>query len=435
MLAASVRCLLPLLAATITMQLSTAPALSRTSHPNDPLRMMPQTQLQFAPTPSRAIRDCHSLHSTCSWQLTAGSLGDDQIYAVARTRVGDFVVAGHTRPNFRARYDGWIMYLSASGDVLWERTLGGPDTEQIYGVVAMDNGDVVAAGHTRSDGAGESDFWVVRLDYQGNVIWERTLGSFNNDQASALIEAEDGGVVVTGFTSSRAHGERDAWIVALDANGRTEWDRIIANPGTDVISSIALLPSGDFAVAGHTQTPGQATFDFWVLKLRHDGEVDWRRQFHNGEFFAATSVAAGTDGSIFVAGLSEPIEGASSRAVLMHLSEEGNPVWRRDIGGHTFNRAKGDGAWALAAMPGGDIVVVIATASQGAGSTDARLARFSPGGTLLWEHTFGGSKWDYPTAVVPTLEGGLLIGGITTSSGAGYEDGWLVRLDRRGKLD
>jgi hypothetical protein len=113
---------------------------------------------------------------------------------------------------------------------------------------------------------------------------------------------------------------------------------------------------------------------------------------------------------------------------VLRLDGGGALVWQKLIGG-----PKTDGGWGIAATADG-FVVMAATASHGAGSTDAWLMQFDPAGELVWERLFGQSLWDLPTAILVTRDGGLMVAGYTTSQGNGQEDFWLLRLDDQGEL-
>ena len=372
---------------------------------------------------------CPDGPSVCTWERTFGGHGAEKAYATTEMADGGFVVAGHTLSRGRLRYDAMVVRFDRTGRILWQRIFGGRDTEQIYGIVALKDGGVAVAGHTRSSGAGESDIWVVRLDTGGKIVWQRTFGGTANDRARSIAAAPDGGLIVAGFTRSRGAGDGDAWILRLDRDGKLIWDSVYGKKGDDGAFNIIPLPGGGFAVAGYSQGLGEDAYEFWVLWVDDGGWVKWERRFRRGMFAAATALTPASNGGLYVVGMSHETSKERPNVWVLHLDRYGAFVWQKQIGG-----PKTDGGWGVAATADGGFVVLAATASRGAGSTDAWLMRFDRSGKLLWERLYGQALWDRPTALLVTRDGGLLVTGYTTSKGNGQEDFWLLRLDDRGRL-
>lgn len=374
-------------------------------------------------------RSCPDDSSICTWERTYGGRLAEKAYAVTEMADGGFAVAGHTLSHGRPRTDAVVVRFDRAGKVLWQRVFGGPATEQLYGIVALADGGVAVAGHTRSRGAGQSDVWIVRLDADGRRVWQRRFGGPANDRARSIAAAPDGGVVVAGFTRSRGAGDGDAWLLRLDRHGELIWDSVYGAEGDDGAYNVIPLPGGGFAVAGYSQGLGREAYELWVLWVDDRGWVKWERRFRRGMFAAATGLTPAANGGLYVVGLSHRSSSERPNVWVMHLDRYGAFVWQKVVGG-----PKSDGGWGLAATADGGFVVLAATASRGAGSTDAWLMRFDPAGKLLWERLYGGALWDRPTAILVTRDGGLMVTGYTTSQGTGEEDIWLLRLDHRGRL-
>jgi len=364
-----------------------------------------------------------------TWDRVVGGPAADRAYAVAPLPDGGVVVAGHTRAGGVLRDDGMVVRLDASGTPVWQRVVGGFDTEQLYGIARLPDGGYLAAGHTRSAGAGESDLWLLRLDGDGRVAWQRVEGGPANDRGRTLIALPDGGAVVAGFTASRGAGGRDAWVLRVDASGSVLWQRTFGGSGDDGAFALAPAPGGDVFVAGHSQDAGDRSFRPWVARLSADGDTVWRRSYPDGPFSAATGLAPAADGGLAVVGLrAERALGGDDIRVL-RLGSAGEVLWDRRLGGPGR-----DTAWGVVASGDGGFVLAGASASFGAGSADAWIVGLDGQGRTLWESLHGGALWDRPTALARRAGGGLLVGGYTTSRGAGFEDFWLLALDARGRL-
>ena len=105
----------------------------------------------------------------------------------------------------------------------WARTYGGSDFDRAFFIQQTSDGGYVAAGYTASGGAGISDFWVLKLSLAGVIEWQHTYGGSGDDVAYAVQETSDGGYVVAGYTDSFGAGESDYWILKLTSEGDVEW--------------------------------------------------------------------------------------------------------------------------------------------------------------------------------------------------------------------
>ncbi len=366
----------------------------------------------------------------CTWEHTYGGALSDKAYGVARLPDGDVIMVGHTRSAFNLSDDVQVLRLDPAGGLRWRREFGGRGTDRAYAVAVAADGGALVAGHTRSQGRGGSDVWLLRLDAQGQLQWQRTFGGNGNDRARTVIATLDGGSLVGGFTRSRGDRAGDAWLLRLDAQGELLWERTFGGAGDDGLYHLALLADGDVAAVGHRARLGvddRPQFDLWALRLDPKGAVRWSRTVNHSAFDAATGVAPTADGGLVVIGLTSPRLGKSD-VLAVRFDPEGKVVWQRTFGGEGS-----DTAWAVATLPAGGYVIAAATASRGHGSSDAWLMGIDEAGRLRWERLYGGALWDRPTAAAAD-GAGILMAGYTTTRGAGQEDMWLLRLDGLGKL-
>lgn len=191
--------------------------------------------------------------------------------------------------------DIWMIRLDASGILLWQKTLGGSNPDNGYCIRTTDDGGYILAGTTNSsDGDisghyGHEDAWVVKLDPEGNKIWDKNLGGGAYDYAYDIVQTGDGGYIVVGKTSSidgdvsgNHGGAADMWIVKLDRAGNLVWQKTLGGSNDDKAHSIAPTDDGNYLIVGQTQSldadvgvPKGAT-DIWVLKIDPAGEILWQ---------------------------------------------------------------------------------------------------------------------------------------------------------------
>ena len=126
----------------------------------------------------------------------------------------------------------------------------------------------MVAGYTASKGAGKSDAWIVKIDKDGNKVWDKTFGGKSYDGATSIIQSQDGGFVVAGYTCSKGAGERDTWIVKIDKYGSEVWDKTFGGKDWDQANSIIQSQDGSFVVAGYTESKGAGEKDAWIIMIK-----------------------------------------------------------------------------------------------------------------------------------------------------------------------
>lgn len=176
------------------------------------------------------------------WQLSYGGGGMDLNYSATVSTDGGFVLAGITYSNDHdvsgnhGDADIWVIKIDSTGNLQWQRCLGGSQQDLCYHISNTSDGGYLLAGYTWSNDGditlnrGLSDAWIIKLDSTGNIVWQKTIGGSDGDDASMAKEMDNGTIVVVGYTGSNDwdvsgnHGGGDAWVVVLDslASGVTE---------------------------------------------------------------------------------------------------------------------------------------------------------------------------------------------------------------------
>jgi len=364
------------------------------------------------------------------WTKTYGGSGDDGATAVALAPNGDIIVAGYTTSFGAGGNDIWVLRLDENGNIKWQKTYGGSDDDGVNAVALAPNGDIILAGETWSFGAGTPDHsnaWVLRLDGEGNVKWQKTYGGSGDDGVNAVALAPNGDIIVAGYTTSFGAGGNDFWVLRLDANGNVKWQKTYGGGGDDGATSIAIAPNGDIIVAGYTTSFGAGGNDIWVLRLDENGNIKWQKTYGGSTLDEAYAVALAPNGDVIVAGHTYSFGAGYEGVWVLRLDENGNIKWQK-----TYEGDNNDGANALAIAPNGDIIVAGYTWSFGAGWEDFWVLRLDENGNIKWQKTYGGSNIDVARAIALAPNGDIIVAGYTTSFGAGGFDFWVLRLDENG---
>jgi len=155
--------------------------------------------------------------------------------------------------------------------VMWSKTFGGTDYDQAYSLVKTSDGGYALAGNTYSFGAGDSDFWLIKTDGSGNVEWNRTYGGAGYDLASSLVQTSDGGYGLAGGTRSLGFGNSDVWLVKTDDSGNMEWNHTYGGERNNGANSLVETSDGGFALAGGTESFGAGSYDVWFIRTNEQG--------------------------------------------------------------------------------------------------------------------------------------------------------------------
>jgi hypothetical protein len=200
---------------------------------------------------------------------------DDAARAVEATNDKAFVVVGYTNSMGHGNYDFLALKVDSNGNFLWNQTYGGAESDKAYAITPATNGFVIA-GDTRSLGAGESDALIMKIDSQGNKLWERTVGGSGFDVPTYISALKNGeGFVVGGITFSYGNGYRDFWIFRLDQSGYLMQSCTVGRSMYEESYAAVEVSEDNFVMAGWTNSIGQGAYDFYVLKVKVVNNIEW----------------------------------------------------------------------------------------------------------------------------------------------------------------
>jgi len=241
------------------------------------------------------------------WQKTWGKTLDDYGHSVRETIDGGYIVAGSTKyrdTDGHLHSNVWVLKLDEDGNIAWHKEYGGESGDGAYSVQQTTDGGYVVAGTTWSFGAGEDDVWVLKLEAGGDVTWEKTYGGIDSDYGRSIQQTTDGGYIVTGSYGTAPH-DASAWILKLDAGGDVIWQKIYSSVAV-YASSIRQTADGGYVVAGQTWSAKyNGDSDVWVCKINDHGEVVWQKEYGDSEGSygeSAGSIEQTGDGGYVVAG-------------------------------------------------------------------------------------------------------------------------------------
>ncbi len=237
------------------------------------------------------------LHSDTLWTRCYGGSETDNLMKIVKTHDGSFLAGGITTSTDGDVHDNhgsadiFLMKVNDDGDTLWTKCYGGMGDEVLFDIrPTSDNGFIMAGYAGLVDGDvnanyGGADFWVLKLNSDGDTMWTKCLGGSENDIPRAVIETDDGGYLAGGYTFSDDgcvhghHGEEDVWVVKLDAQGDTLWTRCFGGSNPDYLNDFQLTSDGGIILAAQTEsddgdvTENHGILDAWLVKLCYPSEI------------------------------------------------------------------------------------------------------------------------------------------------------------------
>jgi hypothetical protein len=176
------------------------------------------------------------------------------------------VVLGFTVSFGSGNKDVWLIKTDAQGNMQWDKTFGGTESEIGFDIKKTTDGGYIITGYTESNSNGLYDVLLIKTDSNGNEIWSKNIGNGNYESGSSVTQTFDGGFIITGYTISYGNGARDIWLIKIDGNGNEEWTQtyggILNEGGHQILQTL----SGGYVVVGYTESRGNGQKDFKLIK-------------------------------------------------------------------------------------------------------------------------------------------------------------------------
>ena len=422
------------------------------------------------------------------WQQAYGGGQNDYLYALRETQDGGYLLggssespAGGTKTSTNcAATDYWIVRLDASGNSVWDVTFGGTSFDNLRSIGETADGGIIVGGSSQSGiscskltpyyGTQSGDYWVLRLDRNGNKTWEQDIGGNYSDLLWQVQQTADGAFFLAGYSGSPPSGNKtaipqggeDYWAVRLNTNGAILWDRSFGGEANDYLRDGQQTDEGGFILgggslsqpSGNKSSPNYgstnrftATADFWIVRLDANGNKLWDRSFGGIYDDTLYCMRQMPDGGYMLAGRSSSPPGGNKTSPnyggadfwLVRLDASGNKLREQSFGGtgdeYPYSMAVTTdggvivGGWSNSGISGNKT-------APSFGGADFWVVRLDADGNKLWEAGYGGSRADQLQSLQQTRDGGFILGGGSHSPADGnktvptdfWSDFWVIKL-------
>jgi photosystem II stability/assembly factor-like uncharacterized protein len=411
--------------------------------------------IAFAQTPS------------LQWQKSLGGTGTDEARSVYQTSDGGSIIAGNSNSTNgdvlgnHGSYDYWLIKMDAAGNVQWKKTYGGTASDKGYAVIQLSYGGYVVVGNASSNDGdvtgnhGASDYWIVRLNSIGNIVWQKSIGGTSSDIARGVIQTLDGKLMVIGYSRSSngdvtgAHGGFDFWLTKIDTAGNLLWQKTYGGTKDELAYTVKQAADSSLLIVGYTLSNDgdiaglnhSTKNDIWVVKTDKAGSILWQKTLGGTSNDYSNSFIRTSDKGYLIIGYTESYNGdvygnyGQDDLWVIKLDSLGTIQWQQTYGGTDNDRAN----YAAETSDGGFVVSGHSESNdidlnQNYGDKDFWMLRLNQSGILEWKKSVGGNLEDNSYSVAQSSDGGIIAVGISASNtndvtvNNGGDDFWIVKI-------
>ncbi len=409
------------------------------------------------------------------WDKRYGGDKNEIFKQLIQTDDGGILIGGHSQSSISGdktennrqsgcivgcTFDFWIVKTDSLGNLQWDKTFGGNDSDPLSAMQQTSDGGFILGGSSRSslgfdktqNTQGSYDYWIVKTDALGNKLWDKDFGGADIDNLSTIIQTSDGGYLLSGYSNSPAGGDKtqpsqggyDYWIVKTDSNGTKLWDKAFGGNSDDYITGAAQLSDGGFVLAGYTYSgasgdksqPSWGVLDYWIIRTDSLGNKLWDRGFGGADFDICFSLDVTPDGNYVVAGTSATdISGDKTQPLwggigdfdlwIVKIDTLGNKIWDKDMGGFDPEDELGN---ISVTADGGFIVGANSYSSISGNKSELNLGveqswllKTDSVGNYMWDRTAFTMSHDESGYAIQTRDGCYILANSTDSPIAGYK--------------
>ena len=420
--------------------------------------------------------------SGIEWQNTIGGSEDDYVKVVKQTSDLGFVLGGYSDSGIsgkktnlnRGGRDFWVVKLDVNGVIVWEKSIGGSDWDELNSLDITKDGGYILGGYSQSGISGDKtegniggrDYWIVKLDANGSIEWQKTVGGTDYEAVNCIKQTSDLGYIVGGYSSSGISGNKteasygigDFWVVKLDSTGVIQWDKTFGGTFVNELSSISEKNNQGYILGGYSTSgvTGNKTADslglgdFWVISIDKNGSIEWQKTYGGDGTDYLFSVEKTSDLGFILGGYSTSgISGNKTDSCygamdywVIKIDSLGVIQWQKTIGGDGDDyfqdiHQTADYGYILAGSSRSGKSGV--KTENSIGVYDYWIVKLSLTGFIEWDKTLGGYYYNDLNSIAQTSDLGYILGGSSNSNisvdksenceGNFLYDYWVVKLN------
>ncbi len=367
------------------------------------------------------------------WSRTYVAKQSDYIRSVELAADGGYIISGWTQDNIDFQENCfWLLKIDKHGAVVWRKVYkdGGSFTNNSLNVKSTSDGGCLVVWN-RSFGPGNDDVCVLKLKANGDKDWKKSYGNDGEDKACAVLLTADGGYLISGWTNKKQGATNyDIWILKLKITGEVEWQNVYGGSWSEQAQAVCRTSDGGgYLVGGWTYSFGDGERSLWLLRLLSNGEVSWQKTFVDIVIQDNLAIKPEIDNGYSV----QVYSLLHNRFDIQELKLTDNgDVLRKNQYYGVYQKISESVTSIKATIDNGFIIAGSRSPDYGSVGRDIWLIRMNPGGSVVWQQTYGGQEDDYAVSVTPSADGGFIVVGWTHSFGVNNRTIWALKVDANG---
>jgi hypothetical protein len=243
---------------------------------------------------------------TILWDHTFGGSKNDIGNSVQQTSDGGYIITGRTQSYGNGLDDVWLIKTDLNGTKVWDKTFGGTEFDGGSQVRQTTDGGYIIVGNANNNGGGDGDLWVIKTDANGDMQWDKKFDGegtpLSHDSGSSVALSSDGGYIIAGgtFTRQDTFGY-NVWLIKIDAEGNTLWNETFGGTDTEGVSSVIQTSDSGYLLVG-VDSYSNADEKIWLIKTDKNGEFLWEQKYGGMGTARGESVQQTSDGGYVIAG-------------------------------------------------------------------------------------------------------------------------------------
>jgi len=359
------------------------------------------------------------------WQKKIGGTGTDQGMSIAVDNNGNVYLNGEQESDTFGYYDYGVVKLDTNGTLLWQKKIGGTISEYATAIAVDSSGNVYLNGYQNSDSYGGHDYGVIKLDTNGNLLWQKKIGGINYDYGQAISLDNFGNVYVTGRQDSDVFGgSQDYGVVKLDTNGNLLWQKKIGGTGQDQGYAITVDSNKNVYLGGiQSSDMYGGSFDIAVIKLDTNGNLLWQKKIGGTGNDYCYGIAVDSFNNVYLNGYQNSDSSGIADMAVIKLDTNGNLLWQKKIGGNEIENGK-----AIAIDSNDNIYLNGGQNSDSYGGYDYGVIKLDSDGNILWQKKIGGISGEAGYAIAVDTLNNVYLNGYQFSDSYGGKDYGVMKL-------
>jgi len=362
-------------------------------------------------------------YTNISWDKVFGGENHDLGSFVLFTNDKGCIVTGSTETFSRGLADLWLIKVDEEGNEQWNETYGGEKWEEGKGIELLDDNSYAVIGKTNSIGAGKTDLWIIKVDEEGNEQWNETYGGDKWEEGNSIKKTDDGGFILAGDTMSYSVGDYDAWLIKINENGEEIWNKSYGGIDTDAGRSVELTEDGGYIIAGETQSYGSGGTDIWIIKVNETGIEQWNKTIGTENEEYCNQIIISDDNAYVVSGHYIVREGDDFKlnGFVVKIDDSGTILWEKIV-----SDDKAVGTSSIDKISDGYIVGGFI--GEDGDEQDFFIGKIDFSGNIIWTESIGGDYGDTGIWIDKGENNEFYATGYKDSDGSGIQDLWILKL-------